>query len=158
MGECDDLARPEDGGHFSLLTDRYGYLRKFAPAFLAALDFQSNHSSSPLLAAIAVLRRLNAAGRRGVPRDATLSFVPDRWRPHVVDDDGRIDRPAYELCVLWQLRAALRSGDVWLARSRRYADPESYLIPKDRWPSIRAKVCAQTGAAGDFEHINPYGK
>ena len=51
--------------------------------------------------------------------------------------------------MLWQLRAALRAGDVWIARSRRYADPESYLIPKERWPSLRAEVCAQIGVAHD---------
>ena len=29
-----------------------------------------------------------------------------------------------------ELRAALRAGDVWLESSRRYSDPETYLIPK----------------------------
>ena len=149
IAECDELARPEDGGHFELFADRYGYLRQFAPAFLAAFDFRSNQPGDPLLAAIEVLRELNATGRRAVPEDATIACVREKWRTYVVDDEGRVNRRAYELCVLWQLRAALRSGDVWLARSRRYADPESYLIPKDRWPSLRGEVCAQIGAAHD---------
>lgn len=41
-----------------------------------------------------------------------------------------------EMCLLWELRRALRSGDVWLEHSRRYANPESYLIPQEKWPSL----------------------
>src|SRR5262249_14970013 len=46
-------------------------------------------------------------------------------------------------------RGALRAGDVWLEGSRRYADPESYLIPRDRWPSLRAEACRQVQAPAD---------
>jgi hypothetical protein len=45
--------------------------------------------------------------------------------------------------VLWELRGALRAGNVWLPGSRRYGDPETHLIPKDRWPALRAEVCRQ---------------
>lgn len=145
LADCKELVRPEDGGHFELLADRYGYLRQFAPAFLAAFEFRSHQPRDPLLAALDVLRELNATGRRGVPEDAPVSFVRSKWHPYVVDDEGRIERKYYELCVLWALRIALRAGDVWLAGSRRYADPESYLIPKERWPSMRAEVSEQLG-------------
>jgi hypothetical protein len=47
------------------------------------------------------------------------------------------------LCVLWELRNALRAGNVWLPSSRRYADPETYLIPKTQWPALRPEVCQQ---------------
>lgn len=50
-------------------------------------------------------------------------------------------RRYYEMSVLWELRRALRSGDVWLEHSRRYANPESYLIPTDKWLSLRTEVC-----------------
>ena len=54
-----------------------------------------------------------------MPTDAPLKFVPAEWHPYVIDGFGRIDRRYYELCVLWELRAALRAGDVWLEGSRR---------------------------------------
>jgi len=146
LADCEELVRPEDGGHLELLGDRYAYLRQFAPAFVAAFEFQSHQPGDPLLAALDVLRELNATGRRGVPEDAPVSFVPAKWLPYIVDDEGRIERKYYELCVLWALRGALRGGDVWLAGSRRYADPESYLIPQERWPSMRAEVSTQLGA------------
>ena len=51
--------------------------------------------------------------------------------------------------VLWELQGALRAGDVWLEGSRRYADPETYLIPRERWPGLRAEVCREVQAPED---------
>src|SRR3989454_12290882 len=58
-------------------------------------------------------------------------------------------RHYYELCTLWELRGALRAGDVWVASSRRYANPETYLIPKARWAMLRPEVCQQLQAPED---------
>lgn len=63
----------------------------------------------------------------------------------MIGRDQKINRRYYELCVLWQLKAALRSGDLWVVGSRRYADPETYLIPIAQWPALRAEVCRQLG-------------
>ena len=54
-----------------------------------------------------LLRTLNQERRRTVPEDAPLKFIPVTWHPYVVDRSGRIDRRYYELCALWELRAAL---------------------------------------------------
>ena len=45
------------------------------------------------------------------------------------------------MCVLWELRGALRAGDIWLEGSRHYANPETYLIPRNQWTSLRAETC-----------------
>lgn len=84
-----------------------------------------------------------------MPADAPLKFVPAKWQPYVLDRSGRIDRRYYELCLLWELRAALRAGDVWLETSRRYANPESYLISPSRWPAMRTEVCTLTQTPED---------
>jgi hypothetical protein len=55
----------------------------------------------------------------------------------------------FELCVLWELRGALRAGDLWLEGSRRYADPETYLISRETWPVLRAEVCREIQAPED---------
>ena len=43
--------------------------------------------------------------------------------------------------MLWELRSALRAGNVWVKHSRRYANPESYLIPQQQWITLRSEVC-----------------
>ena len=147
--ECDQLVRPLDDSYFDFLARRYSHIREFAPAFLHAFKFRSNRNLDPLLQAVELLQNLNQERRRAVPADAPLKFVPAKWLPYIVDGAGRIDRRYYELCVLWELRAALRAGDAWLEGSRRYANPESYLIPPVRWPDLRPEVCALTQTPED---------
>jgi hypothetical protein len=89
--------------------------------------FRANQRGEPLVEAVSVLNRI----KRKVPENAPVDFVSAKWRPYVLDKEGKIDRHYYEMCVLWELRGALRAGDVWLEGSRRYANPETYLIPRE---------------------------
>jgi TnpA family transposase len=153
--ESERLVRPADDNYFDFLGERYSYIRQFAPAFLEAFRFRSNQREDSLLDAVCLLRALNASGKRSVPEGASLAFVPARWGPYVIGEDGRIDRRYWELCLLAVLREALRSGDVWIEGSRRYADPQSYLIPKDRWSSLRPEFCQLSGTGPDgAEHLD----
>lgn len=145
--EADQLARPIDDNYFDLLAHRYPHIRQFAPSFLAGLDLRANAGGVELLRAAELLRQLNADGQRRVPDEAPLGFVTSTWRPYVIDSDGRINRTQWELCLLTELRGALRSGDVWVASSRRYANPETFLVPVERWPSMRVETCALLGIA-----------
>ena len=140
------IARPNDDSGLDFLRKRYGHLRRFVPAFLAAFPFRSKVDDDPLLRAVDLLRRLGERRGPSLPRSTAVDFVPAKWRPYVIDDRGRIDRAYFELCVLSELRAALRAGDVWLGSSRRYCGPETYLIPEDRWTALRVEVCEQLQA------------
>lgn len=149
LTDCDGLIRPANDHHFDYFAKRYGLLRQFIPAFLKSFTFRSNRSNDPLLMALALLCTLDRDHRRKVPKTATVEFVPAKWQPYVTAEGGQISRRYYELCALWELRAALRSGDVWLERSRRYANPESYLIPRVQWQSIRGEVYQQLNTAAE---------
>jgi hypothetical protein len=78
-----------------------------------------------------------------------MALVTDAWRPDIREPDGEISRRDYEFCTLWHLRSALRSGSVWGEYSRRYADPDTYLIPPAEWPGRRLEVIRQTGTPGE---------
>ncbi len=142
---------PRDHGHLELLGARYNHLRAFTPAVLAALPLAGSPDAATLLTALDVLRELNATGRRRVPADAPADFVPIRWQGYLTasEADGRAAdyRHYWELSLLYRLQAALRSGDVWVRGSRRYADPASYLIPAESWPPLREEFCALTGTS-----------
>ena len=144
--ECELLVRPLDDNYFDLVEKRYGYLRQFTPMMLAALQFRGYQAQESLLKALQLLQRLNQEGRYKIPDhwETPLDFVPAKWLPYVThvhnDTDGR---HYYELCALWQLQAGLRAGNVWLENSRRYADPDSYLLPVEQWPQQRSEACRQ---------------
>ena len=147
---------PRDHGHFDLLAARYKYLRTFTPAVIAGLPLTGNTASAEvaaLLDAVGVLRDLNAAGRTVVPDHATTPtatvFVPARWRGYLDATRGQARGAAYrhywELAVLYGVQAGLRSGDLWVAGSRRYTDPATLLLPPERWVNQRDDFCAATG-------------
>ena len=131
--ESTTIARPLDDSHVDFFERRYSYLRQFIPKFLNTFNFQSNPEADSLLNAVNILRTLNSENRRKIPDEAPIDFIPNQWRPYVISKNGAINRHYYELCVLWELRGALRAGNIWLKHSRKFANPETYLIPPNRW-------------------------
>jgi hypothetical protein len=49
-----------------------------------------------------------------------------------------ISRPHYELALLTTLNERLKSGDVSVTASRRWADFDRYLIPAETWQRDRS--------------------
>ncbi len=103
--ECERINEPLDESFFKLIGDRYSYLRQFIPTFLNALPLNGNAETEGLRKAIEILRELNESGKRKIPDDAPVDFVDAKWWNYVFDDNERIVKKYYELCVLFELRA-----------------------------------------------------
>lgn len=144
---------PRDHGHLAALDLSYNYLRQFTPAVLSAVPFAGGTAATELLIAVAMLRELNATGRRKVFDEAPTGFVPTKWRGYLdqARKSGSVTayRHYWELCVLLGLRDGLRSGDVFVPGSRRYADPAAYLLTAEQWAPQRAEFCRLVGKHGD---------
>ncbi|MGF1599603.1 MAG: Tn3 family transposase [Acidimicrobiales bacterium] len=135
----------DNDGYLGRLRARYTRLRQFAPGVLAAFEFHSATPDDELLAGVRLLQDLNRTRSRLVPATAATGFAPTRWRRHFTDDEGRIDRHSWEVCLLLELRGALRGANVWVEHSRRYRNPADYLIPTDRWERLRPEFPEATG-------------
>ena len=109
-------------------AEKYSGYRKYVPAFLETFEFKATGSKNPVLAAVKVLRDLNQSGQREVPADAPMPFRSKQWKELVLED-GKPDRRLYETAVLATLRDRLRSGDVWIERTRNYQRFDEYLLP-----------------------------
>jgi hypothetical protein len=105
------------------------YLRQFAPAVLAAVQFAGGPDTELLLQAVSMLAGLYATGTGKVPASAPVGFVPTKWAGYLgaAAESGDVTayRHYWELCALVGLRDGPRSGDVFVPGSRRYADPAS---------------------------------
>ena len=109
------------------------YYRRMLAPLLAALEFRCNNSAyRPVMDAIGLLARyagtdsdqkVYAAGEK-VPVDGV---VPKAWLDGVTDDDGRMERIPYELCVLIALRDALRRREVYVQGAGRWKNPDEDL-------------------------------
>jgi len=136
---------PKDHGRLSAMAASYTYLRQFTPHVLGAIDFKGGPGTTDLMAAVTMLKRLNETGGRKVPADAPDSFVPTRYAGYLAKARKSGDDTAYrhywELCVILGLRDGLRSGDVYVPGSRRYADPATYLYTPAQWKPRQADYC-----------------
>jgi TnpA family transposase len=149
-----EKAKALDRGHvepfLSLLKERFPYARAFVPEFLSTLRFESARPDDELLKAIATLQTMGDEHRRRVPHDAPVGFIPPRLRGAVLRS-GRIDRRAWELCLLSEVRTALRAGELTVAGSRRYTPWDAGLYGPDAWDKRRLSWYAEAGVATDAQ-------
>lgn len=131
--EAKQLSRPMNYDYLDLLESRYNYLRKYTPTLLRTLEFQSTNYAKSVLSALDTIRELNDSGKRKVPKGTTLGFVSNRWKKHIYDEDGNINRHVYELAAFTELRNYVRSGDISIVGSRQHKDFDEYLVPSRDW-------------------------
>src|SRR3546814_12976630 len=94
---------------------------------LSVLEFRSNNAVwRPVLAALDWIRSKVDGGCRFVPlQDVPIDeVIPARWRSSVIDDDGRVNRSGYELCVLTTLRDRIRSKEIRVVGTDRFCHPD----------------------------------
>jgi len=64
--------------------------------------------------------------------------------------EDQVERHAYELCVLSELRSGLRSGDIWIAGIRQYKAFEEYLMSHGQWEWIKQAGETEVELPADF--------
>jgi TnpA family transposase len=113
--KADVLAHVEKGYH---------RFKLYARRMLTALNITCASVAQPLLAAAEVFR-----DRQDIPTGSLPFLLPrSKWRGHLRSPDANKER-LWIVAVLFQLRDAFRSGDIWLTHSRRYGDMKQALVP-----------------------------
>lgn len=138
VDQAEVLVRPETIDRTAELIERHRTVKLFAGQFLRAFEFRGAGPVQGIFDALAIIADLYHTGKRRLPDKVPLRFVPAGWRPFVIRN-GVVDRAAYELCALSQLRDRLRAGDIWVAGSRQFRDFDSYLIPPATFAALREK-------------------
>jgi TnpA family transposase len=138
VGDLAALAQPDQVDVLAHLSDGYTQLRRYTPLFLDTLTFKAAPAARAVLSGVETLTALNASQVRKLPADAPTAFVRKRWRELVCTPQG-LDRRFYELCVLTELKNALRSGDLWVEGSRQFKAFDDYLLPAERIAALLAQ-------------------
>jgi TnpA family transposase len=105
---------------------------------LDTLEFQSsNETHRPILDALAVVKKYAGSRVHTYPPEMLIpiaGIVRGPWQDTVIEKDERgtprINRLAYEMCVLLAVRERLRSKELWISGANRYRNPDEDL-PKD---------------------------
>lgn len=113
------------------------HYRRMLPDLLNNLEFRcTNTHHQPVMQALEVLKANFTRKGPSYPKEIQVPLkgvVSSAWMPLVVEEEGdppKINRIAYEICVLKALREQLRCREIWVVGSRRYRDPEEDL-PQD---------------------------
>ena len=153
--EADEWLSGRRGDVFADVARRLPYLRQFSPSLVGALDFEVDPAggsarAEALVASVGVLRAMNESGKRRVPKDAPTSFLP-KSRRRLVEQDGGIDRAAYEAAVLTALRDEVRRGNVAVGGSKRFGRLSDLFMPEDAWNAERAGFFERAALPTDGE-------
>ena len=139
LEQVGNLVRPPDDVYYRELHGRYRNVRCFLPALVKHIRFGANPAGTPVVAAIEWLRDNEHANSSTT--DAPRDVITKGWMHYVLRDNGELNYRAYTLCVLDQLRSALRRRDVFVSPSWRYADPRAGLVTGNEWETLRPFIC-----------------
>ena len=125
----------EERGYGDLLLARYPTLRKYFANFLH-LPFAVEHGSDPLMKGIQLVRQLDANEIKQLERNAPTTFVPRELRRALKNNDGTINRNAWEMGLALAIKDALRSGDLYLPQSKQHVSFWDFMLSDSQWQEV----------------------
>jgi hypothetical protein len=136
-----NLSGLNSNSHLNFLANRYSVIKQFSPALLAGLPFQNGFTGDDFYHALQLVTELQTGKRRKLPPIVPTGFATPTWEKFFRGEEQEIKRSAYELCVLSTLRDRLRSGDIYLLQSHKYASFGSCLLSNEEWGTRKDELC-----------------
>ncbi|WP_431064777.1 Tn3 family transposase [Methylotuvimicrobium sp.] len=156
--ELDTLLSSKYHDAFNRVVARFSYIRQFTPALFKHLQLQAeteDEFSDGLLEAINMLNQMNTEGRYKLPDDAPIDFIPKKLRTMVIQDD-RPKKSAWECALLTVVRDQIKSGNLSVQHSKRFATLDTFFIPSSEWATKRKAFFGRSGLPADPGDIAPY--
>lgn len=141
---------------FNLVVERFPYIRQFAPTLLAQLDFHlEEETQSTIVKAAELLHEMNSSGKRKLPDDPPLDFIPKKLRP-LVEQNGEVSKRAWECALLTAIRDELKAGNIYVQRSKRFGRFDNFFIADSRWEKQRETFFTRAGLPEKAEDVSDY--
>lgn len=141
---------------FAFVMGRFNRLRQFVPHLLDCLSFRIEpEGNNSLLRAIDILREMNRNKKRKIPDEAPMDFIPQRLRPFI-EENGCVNRRAYECAVLTTLRDEIRRGNIWVKNSKRYVRLDDFFISDAKWAIMREDFFRKAGLPSQTSEVGPW--
>ncbi len=115
-----------------------------------SLTMSATTQDQSVVAALTFLLEHEGARGRWLPGGVSLIFASDAWR-RLIHASHRgepvFDRRQFEVCVFLHVAAELRTGDLCVDGSERYADYRAQLLPWTTCAPLVADYCRDLGLA-----------
>ncbi|WKN46429.1 Tn3 family transposase [Tunicatimonas pelagia] len=130
---------------FQRVVSRYHYLRQFTPTLLHHIEIEAaSPQATATTEALDLLQHLNETGKRKLPEDSPLDFIPKKHRAKALKE-GSPDRAAWECLLLTQLRDDIKQGNLSVKGSKRFSKLESFFIASNIWQPARKDFFQRAG-------------
>ena len=143
MKQLADWEKDKPNHVFRCVVSQFSYLRKFSPAFVNHLESDPNRRTL-LVDATNLLKEMNESGKRKLPEEAPISFIPRKLRGLVLGEDT-IDKHAWECALMTKVRDEIKSGNLTVKNSKRFGSFDRFFIPENQWESMREEFFGQSG-------------
>ena len=158
MDAMEDMLGNQYSDSFKRVIARHSYMRQFAPALIKYITFQTDtqdKTSDDLIEAVDLLNRMNEEGKHKLPENAPTGFIPRKLHPFVFQD-GKILKPAWECALLTVLRDQIKSGNLSVPNSKRFASLDTFFIPEIEWVSRRNAFFMRAGLPVNPDEVPAY--
>jgi TnpA family transposase len=145
--------KPLQQSYLHFLVKLYNRFKQFTPKLLKTLDFKIAFTKDNFDKGLSLVKDIQNGNKKKIDESAPTNFVSQIWQK-VVFNQNQIQNQAYELCVLSILRDRLLSGDIFVEMSRKYADFNSFLIPKQHWLVSSESICTSLGGLNVVQKID----
>ncbi len=130
--DLNEFKRLEERGYADLLISHYPSLRKYFADFVA-LPFEAEEGSKDLTQSIELVRRLDSGQIKNLPENAPISFIPKELRRVLKNKKGQLNRNAWETGLAIAIKENLRSGNLYLPKSKEYISFWKMLLDNRHW-------------------------
>ncbi len=158
LDAIEDMLGNQYSDSFNRIIARYSYLRQFSPTLIKHITFQvdtQDSSSRDIIKAVALLNRMNETGKHKLPKGAPTEFIPQKWQPFVFQNN-QIHKAAWECALLAVLRDQVKSGNLSVPNSKRFASLETFFIPESEWASKRGAFFVRAGLPKNPDEVPAY--
>lgn len=158
MDAMEDILGNQYSDSFKRVIARHSYMRQFSPALTKHITFQfdtQDKTSGDLIEAIELLNRMNEEGKHKLPENAPTGFIPKKMRPFVFQDNKPL-KPAWECALLTVLRDQIKSGNISVPNSKRFASLDTFFIPETEWASRRETFFMRAGLPVNPDEVPAY--
>ncbi len=132
IADLNEFKYLEERGYADLLISHYPSLRKYFADFIE-LPFAAEEGSEDLTQAIKLIRQLDSEQIKKLPENAPVSFVPKELRRVLKNKKGQLNRNAWEIGLAIAIKDNLRSGNLYLPKSKEYISFWKMLLDNRRW-------------------------
>lgn len=125
-----------------VISRKYRSARKFMPAFLELMQFSALPDTQSLKDAFDLLKTNEHNGIKELDfTTAPQDFIPDSWKAYIYSSPDKISKPHYTICLLEQMRLAIRRRDLFVQPSIKWTDPREELLQGEAWTKIKPAIC-----------------